>query len=231
MSDVESKDGYYLTYTYTKKGTPLGLKMPLTPGDYEIRYVLNQDRVTTARQLITLTAAEGTVSGPATAAAGSKVIVDWTGPNYEQDYITIARADADATKYESYTYTKKGSPLSLDMPSEAGEYELRYVANGKDDTVLARQPIVISAVTAELSANDRVKAGENLVINWKGPGYDRDYITISEADDSKAYLVYKYAREGSPVILKTPDTPGTYELRYFLDKGKVILARRPLVVE
>ena len=34
----------YTTYAYADRSNPTEIKVPDTPGDYEIRYVMNQDR-------------------------------------------------------------------------------------------------------------------------------------------------------------------------------------------
>ena len=231
LSEVDARDGSYLSYTYTKEGTPLGLQMPLVPGTYEIRYVLEQDRIASARRLIEVTAITGGISGPSEAAAGSHITVNWKGPNYERDYVTIAAIGAQPNAYVSYAYTKNGDPAKLQMPSEAGDYELRYIADGKPDLVLASQPIKITAVSATLTADDRVTAGAPFQVSWDGPGNDRDFITISKVEDESGYIKYKYARDGSPVTLEAPADPGTYELRYFLDMDRKIIGRRSIVVE
>ncbi len=231
IAEVGSEDGQYIHYSYTKKGSPARLPLPLEAGTYELRYVLAQDRLVTARIPIELTPVTGGVSGPETANAGSTIEVIWQGPDYKHDLISIAVPDHPAKQNLGYTYTKRGSPLMLQLPAEPGSYELRYVASGSDAMVLARQAITVNPVTATIEANASASPGSNLVVTWKGPDYHNDYLAISRADDPKGYEVYAYTKKGSPLILKVPDVPGEYELRYIMSQGRTILQRARLTVE
>mgnify|MGYP000111971612 CR=1 FL=1 len=42
----------------------------------------------------------------------------------------------------SYTYTRTGSPLTLKLPDEPGQYELRYVMN-QGSRILATLPFTV----------------------------------------------------------------------------------------
>ena len=58
----DEEDGTWINYTYTKQGSPLRIQVPLDPGDYQIRYVLSQDRMVTARANLVATPVTGTVA-------------------------------------------------------------------------------------------------------------------------------------------------------------------------
>src|SRR5690606_5070822 len=92
-----------------------------------------------------------TVSSAAEAPLGATIAVEWTGPAEDGDYIAVARPDARGSDYENYAYTRDGNPAELLMPSEPGEYELRYVLN-QDSKVLATAPITVVAVEASVAA-------------------------------------------------------------------------------
>jgi Ca-activated chloride channel family protein len=49
---------------------------------------------------------------------------------------------SDDRKYDSYAYTKGGSPANLRIPKEPGDYELRFIHGNKN--VLARAPITVT---------------------------------------------------------------------------------------
>jgi Ca-activated chloride channel family protein len=55
---------------------------------------------------------------PETAVAGSTIEVAWEGPDYDNDFISVARPDDSG--YENYTYTREGAALDLLMPTEPG---------------------------------------------------------------------------------------------------------------
>ncbi|NNF99469.1 MAG: hypothetical protein HKM93_08835 [Desulfobacteraceae bacterium] len=133
----------YFNYTYTSNGSPLKLKEPDTPGDYEIRYVLNQSKKVLARTAIKLTKVSAQVKAPASVKAGTSFQVDWQGPNYKGDYITIVPAGAKEGEYLSYSYTSGGTPATLKAPVQPGNYEIRYILN-QSRTALARTSIIIN---------------------------------------------------------------------------------------
>ena len=223
-----ARDNAYTDYAYMRTGNPVTIRMPLEPGDYEIRYVQNGKKVI-ARRNVTVTAAEASLDAPETAEAGSTVKVAWTGPAEDRDWVTVTAPDARENSYTDYEYPqKKGNPLDIDMPVEPGVYEFRYVLDGKK--VVARKSVTVTDATASLDAATSVSAGADLSVAWTGPAYHRDYITIAEPDaNDRAYKSYKYARTGSPVVLKAPAEPGEYELRYVL-AGKRVIARRNITV-
>jgi len=215
IAPAGADDSAYESYTYTKAGNPAALKLPLEPGDYELRYVLNVDREVLARAPISLTEISATLDGPDSAPAGSQLSIGWEGPDYDRDFVTVTKPDARESDYLGYAYTGNGNPAEFQAPTEPGTYELRYVANGaRSDRVIARRAITIEAVTAELSAPASIGAGAPLSVDWQGPGDRRDYIALAEPGaDLNRYVTYAYARE-LPAEMQAPATPGTYELRY-----------------
>ncbi len=223
---VPDDDGYE-GYTYTREGSPLDLTLPTEPGTYEVRYVLGQDRVVIAREVIELTDVAARLTAPAEAVAGSDIEVAWEGPDYRNDYIGVSVPDEDG--YEAYTYTREGSPLDLTLPTEPGEYELRYYV-GQDRTVLAAVPITVTEVGAGLEAPVTAVAGADVSVTWTGPDYQNDFISVARPDEDR-YVNYTYTREGSPLDLQMPSEAGEYELRYQIGQGSGVLASVPITVE
>lgn len=231
VAEVGAEGRKYLTYTYTATGKPLTLRMPSKPGTYEVRYVQSQGNTVLARQPVEVGAVTASVSAPQSAAAGETLMVDWTGPDYQNDFIAIAAVGARDSTYATYAYTRDGSPLPLKMPPEPGAYEVRYVQR-QDNTVLFRQPITITAVDAALELADTAAVGEPLLVQWRGPDYDRDYISVAEVGmRNSKYLGYTYTSNGSPLRLAMPLKPGTYEVRYVQAQGSQVLARKTVTVE
>ena len=76
-----------------------------------------------------------TLSPPGEIGANTEFTVAWTGPNNEGDYVTIVPAGADEGAYESFFYTSTGPEGTLVAPTEAGEYEIRYVDGASSATV------------------------------------------------------------------------------------------------
>lgn len=233
IAEIGADDDRYEGYTYTRHGSPLELTVPLTPGDYELRYVLNTDRKVIARAPITLTDITASLEAPESAGAGSELSVAWIGPGYDRDYVAIAPAGADDGTYLGYAYARNGNPARFQAPTEPGEYELRYIANSNDDEILARLPITIMAVTASVSAPHSVPAGSPVSVDWSGPeGSNRDYLSIARSGDApNVYVGYEYTRGGSPAEIQAPVEPGSYELRYVqAGSPQQVLAAIPLEV-
>ncbi len=214
----------YANYTYTREGSPLELQLPSDPGDYELRYQLGQDREVIATRMITLTEVAAGISAPDTAVAGDTIMVDWTGPNYSRDFISIG---LPGENYANYTYTREGSPLGLQLPTEPGAYELRYQL-GQDREVIATRMITLTEVAASISAPDTAVAGDTITVNWTGPDYTRDFISIGLSGEN--YNSYTYTNEGSPLELQLPTAPGEYELRYQLAQDREVIATRMITV-
>ena len=125
-------NGAYRTYRYVSQGNPLEVRLPVEPGDYEVRYVLGQPIRTLASIDFKVTPASATLSAKDEALAGEEVEVVFTGPPPGSgDWITVVSPDAADTKYGDYAYTKQGSPATIRMPLEPGEYEIRFVQGNK----------------------------------------------------------------------------------------------------
>ncbi len=230
VAAVGAPDNTYVAYTYTREGSPLSLTLPPAPGTYEIRYILNQDRTTKASTLIEVAPVTAAVAGPASAPAGSDIPVKWTGPAYDNDYIAIAPAGESDDKSSTYAYTRDGQPATLTMPIEPGAYELRYIMAVNGRTVLAREPITISAVSASLDAPASGPAGGTISVSWTGPDYDRDYVALVTPGE-RGNVDYFYTRQGPTGELVLPDTPGQYELQYVAGQGRTVLYSQPFTVQ
>ncbi len=224
----DARENAYTDYEYTNKGNPLKIKMPIEAGDYEVRYVLGRPAKVLARSPIVATDIQARVAGPESVAAGADFQVSWTGPGYDGDWVTIVKPNAGERAYMDYEYTRKGNPLTLHAPVEAGDYELRYVLSG--NKTVARSPIKVIAVEASVSGPVSAIAGTHHPISWTGPAGDRDFITVTAVSDAEnKYTDYEYTRKGNPVTIRMPLEAGPYELRYVQDSKKV-LARQEVQI-
>ncbi|SHJ12350.1 VWA domain-containing protein [Wenxinia saemankumensis] len=216
-----------INYTRTRDGNPASLMMPVEPGEYEIRYVLDQGNAVVATRPITVSEVAPSLEAPETAVAGETVQVAWDGPDYDNDYIAVGLPGEDRSI--NYTRTRDGNPLGLMMPVEPGEYEIRYVLD-QGNAVVATRPITISEVKPVLEAAESAPAGSDLSVAWEGPDYDNDYIAVGLPGEDRS-INYTRTRDGNPTTLLMPVEPGEYEIRYVLDQGNTIVARRLVTVE
>ena len=138
-----AKAGAYEDWKYTRDGSPSTLVANIEPGSYEIRYQSDSEEgIVFASRPITISPMQITLTAPSQVNANENFEVIWTGPNGPRDYITIVPAGSEAGSYDSYQYTKKGSPLSLTAPSTAGNYEIRYQSD-RESGVFASITIVV----------------------------------------------------------------------------------------
>jgi len=230
VAEIGQADNAYKGYTYTREGSPLNLLLPLEAGDYEVRYILSQDRTVAARRPLRIDPVSATLSAEAQTPAGGMLVVDWEGPGYQSDFIAISEPGQQEGAYKTYTYTRDGSPLKVQVPAKPGSYELRYVASTIGRKMISKTALEVTPVEATIEVKPTAGPGGVLEVNWTGPGYPQDYLTISKAGD-KGYISYVYAREGSPILLKLPDQPGNYEVRYVLGQGRTVLTTSPVKVE
>ena len=223
--------GRSIHYTYARDDTPLRLQLPGEPGTYEVRYVLGQSGDFLAAKLVEVTPVEASLETPATAPAGSTIQVGWDGPGYDNDYIVVSETGTRDKDYLNYTMVSKGDPVPLQLPMQAGTYEVRYVL-GESHGVLARTVIEAAPVESTLQAPEKAKAGTSIQVRWTGPGYQGDYIAVAELGTrSSTYVHYVDTSKGNPVRLKLPKEPGEYELRYIAKQDNTRLARKRIVVE
>ena len=221
-------EGQYFDYFYVENREKV-LEMPSKPGDYEIRLLAaDSPYKTLLSRPIKVVAVSATVKGPATAAAGSDMNVTWTGPNNARDFVGLGKPGSNS--YLNYKYTKDGSPLELDVPEEPGTYEIRYFL-GSDNSIIARQTLTVTAVTASLTAPTQVAAGAKFKVSWTGPNNARDFITIVKAGTREGtYQDYVYTSKGSTLEFAAPDAAGQYELRYLTASKYITLARATITV-
>jgi len=225
--------GAYLDYERpTGPTSELILDAPAEPGEYEIRFVLNESERVLARRAITITAASATIEAPAEAGIGDTITVRATGPNSEKHWIGFAPKGGDIGAYLDYERpTGETSVVTLTAPATPGEYEIRYVLN-ESEKIAASRAIRIVDRPATVQAADTVRAGAPLAVRAEGPFSERHWIGFAPAgSDIGAYR--DYARPTgtvSALTLTAPDEPGEYEIRYVLNESERILARKAVRV-
>ena len=229
----DAADYTYYDWQYVKgiSGT-LDLNVPDELVELELRYHLaNPDgstRVIGRSAAFTPKRIAASLEAPSEALGGSKIEVKWSGPNNERDYVTVVPKGAPEGAYLDYKYTRDGNPVSITMPTDPGEYELRYSSDNSGKT-LASRPITVKAATYGLEAVGEAPAGSRISVKWTGPNNERDYVTIVQKGAAEGtYLDYKYTRDGNPVQISTPRESGDYELRYASDNSGKTLFSRPI---
>lgn len=227
-------EGYhrFTNTTRTNAGNPVGLLMPPQPGAYVLEYVLGQDRTRLTSVPITVTAAQATLTAPATASAGALVEVAWTGPGYDTDFIGLTPVGAEGYhRFETSARTNEGQTLTLQMPGTPGRYMLEYVL-GQDRSRLAAVEIEVTEQGATLTAPTTAVAGETIEIAWTGPDLEGDYLGIGPAgaEGSTRWTNFTYTQDGPILDLVMPITPGSYEITYFMRTDRTPLVTVPITL-
>ncbi len=144
LSIAASGDGddEYRSFSPTTSGNPAVLTAPITPGNYEVRYVRAADGEVLARQPLAVVAVEVTLEVPRVVEAGTRFEVAWSGAAGEGDFIAVVRPHSGPTKHLDWSYTDLGSPVTLAAPFEPGSYVVRYVSGTTQD-IVAYQPIEV----------------------------------------------------------------------------------------
>jgi len=144
----------------TKEGSPFRLRMPVRPGEFEIRYVYyygGKGQLIASRP-ITVKAAKIALDAPDEASVGESFAVSWQGPDADGDTIEIGKPGEAAGITSSET--NRGNPLVVPLPTKPGEYEIRYVLK-QGGNVLGSRPLTVNEAQVLLDAPKEANAGES----------------------------------------------------------------------
>jgi Ca-activated chloride channel family protein len=218
----------YRRVSNTSAGT---LQAPAEPGDYEIRYLLEESGQAVASSPLRVTVAETSVSAPATALAGARIEVRWTRAIHPRDIVTIVPVDASAEATADYLRVSTTESGALDTAAEPGDYEIRYLLEASGQ-VIARAPIVLTAPEVAITGPATVAPGERFEARWTRTVHPRDLVVIVPADaPADADEIYRRAGRGDVGTLQAPETPGDYEVRYLLVASGLAIAKASIRVE
>lgn len=169
------------------------------------------------------------ITGPTEAPAGSIQTYAFEGEVGAEDFLAVYAEDGTQMVYR----TVRGQPqIKLQLPKQAGAYELRYEFRGREDSVLARLPIVLGEALPSLSLQGALEAGGSVDVAWTGPGTEWDFLSIGDVDGDAGYhTASDYLSAGNPISIALPSAPGTYELRYIYGENREVIVREIITVE
>lgn len=222
-------DTEYGDYVYARDN-PASLTAPELPGQYAVRYHSGESGyavlATLALEVVDTTA---TLDVPASVDAGGDVRLAWTGPGHARDFISIDAVGADERLYGPYVYATT-SPVSLRAPDQAGTYTVRYHL-AQTYRVIGSASLVVGTVSATLVAPAQVAGGADVEVAWTGPDGMLDYVSIDTlgAPDIE-YGPYQYTASGSPLVLRAPEGPGAYQIRYHVGRSYAVIGSTALEV-
>ncbi|MFA5567840.1 MAG: VWA domain-containing protein [Trueperaceae bacterium] len=215
---VEGEDLYLDTMPAPGEAGTVEFRLPMVTGPLELRFLVpgpDNSWPVAGRTTIDLQAVTASLDAPDEATAGSTIEVAWTGPDNKDDYITVVEAGAPEGTWMQYAYTSEGNPVSLRLPEEAGDFELRY-QDGYQDTTLASRPLTLTPQTASFVGPATAMAASQVEIEvTSSTGNSDDYLTIvPPTAEEGAYLGFTYVSEPGVYSVTAPDAPGEYEIRY-----------------
>ena len=228
--EAGAPDGVQGNLARTRRGNPADLLLPDALGAHELRYVVAQSERVLARRPIMLEEPSATLDAPDHAVAGARISVTWQGPDNQNDFVTVVEAGAPEGVHGNLARTRRGNPADLLLPDALGAHELRYVV-AQSERVLTRRPIMLEEPSANLEDPGPILPGGRFTVNWTGPDNPNDFITVvpkGSPEDTHGQLTR--TRRGNPAEMRTPDTPGEYELRYVLAQSGRVLAVLPVQV-
>jgi Ca-activated chloride channel family protein len=194
-------------------GGSVSVMAPDVAGDYVIRYCSLHGRVLAGVDLEVFEIL-ATLDGPAELTPGETFSVNWTGPDGDQDFLSIAAVGDVDDQYRSFAPSAAGNPARLTAPRDPGDYELRYV-RATDGEVLARSQVVVKTIGVVLEVPPDVEAGTRFEVGWSGTPGPGDFIAVAKPRwGPKRHLDWSYTDFGSPVSLAAPFETGRYEVRY-----------------
>ncbi|KAG1665726.1 hypothetical protein GQR58_019222 [Nymphon striatum] len=165
-----------------------------------------------------------TINAAEKATAGTELDLSWKAPKGLDSFINIQLADEKPSpNAKHYIYTKKKKSEYLRLPSEAGNYILRWYTR-KGYQILAEKPITIEAAIIEITAVDEAQAGSEIELFWKAPKGMDSFINIQLADEKPKYNAhpYIYTNKKTSGYMKVPEKTGSYMLRWYNKKDQKI---------
>jgi len=230
IDPVGAPDVQYGTYIYANSDQPGTLQMPDQPGSYVLRFHQGSAGYPVlASRAMTVTDVQATFEPIAPVAAGGDVTIVWRGPAFPGDFMSIDPPGAPDPQYGPYAYTTE-SPATIQAPDAAGSYVVRYHL-ASTYRVIGTTPLTVGSVGAEITAAAEGQAGTELSVTWQGPNAALDYISVDpEGAPESEYGAYAYTSDGSPLVIRLPEEPGSYALRYHMGQSGAVIGSRPLRV-
>ncbi len=217
-------------YPNSAKGNSAYMLAPEEPGEYVIKFQANGE--TLASDTITVVMVEASVDAPESVPAGASFDIIWNGPNNRGDYVGVAEPGANKLlKGGAYAYTgnSKDGRASLTAPEESGSYDIIYKTGS---TILARDSLQVTGVSASLEGPKEGSAGSAVTITWQGPDNSGDYITLAKRDGDripKTHYAYTGNSKNNQVNINLPEQAGELDIIYVTRSGN-ILGRMPIAI-
>jgi len=195
----------------------------------------------TVAQPVEPPAPKASLTAPDTAEIASTVTIGWEGPGTKHDMIQLFDPNSgpkgkvlQSQQVQWGDYDNR--TIDLPMAAKPGIYQLRYWDHD-GITVLATRDIEIIDAEVSLTPDEPITIGTEFNVAWVGPGDDNDEIILFDPNSGSDGKILQRQRlihgdyDNQTVKLPAPAKEGSYELRYWNQDNKAVLATKTIEVE
>jgi uncharacterized protein YodC (DUF2158 family) len=204
----------HINISNKKAGT---MRVPATEGDYILRWYSRHDRQILTELPIKLTGSKIMIIAPDRAMSGKELPLSWQSPQGLDAFINIQPANKAANyKATPYVYINDDYSADLQLPSESGNYILRWYDRDSRE-VLAKHPITLTGAIISIQAPKDALIGTEIAIAWRAPNNLDAFINLQLADEEADYNAtpYIYTSKKQQGKMQMPDQAGEYILRWY----------------
>jgi Ca-activated chloride channel family protein len=173
-----------------------------------------------------------TVDGDGFTAGDSIPIRLWGAPT-GRHWVTAGAAGAPLDGWTARAATADSNEVELALPLRPGPVEIRFAQRLPDGLIRASggAQLTTRAAKATLEPVEPVEVSTWLAITWQGPDQPGDHIMISPKGKDRGELAAcRYTVSGNPLMVRAPESDGTYHIRYVSGLTGRTLARTDVEV-
>jgi hypothetical protein len=226
----------------------LTFTLPIAPGSYEVRFFSNGSFTVLATSGAITIAPPSVALNAARAVPGQSVTATVTnGPGNAWDWVGLYPVGAPSAPANRLAYQflngqttapasgVNGATLTFTLPSTPGGYEVRLFLNGSFTVLATSGAITIAGIA--LNAATAVPGQSVTATVTNGPGNAWDWVglySVGAPSTPANRLAYQFLNgqttapasgvTGATLTFSLPTTPGSYEVRFFLNGSFTVLA-------
>ena len=218
------------------EGSPTGVEMPVDEGEYELRYAMGREPDAPILGRTSIVVGVQAAYDYALAEAGGLVELRVPQTVQTSGLVEVGFGTLSSRWMVQFVYPGEdnflegqggtfgylvANPMQIESPIEPGAYEI--IALDPNRLVRARVAVSVVPATASLGILSDDPASNYLEVQWSGPAGNHDRIGFAPAGapaDELVPLALSYISAADSVTLvRRPDAPGSYELRYLQSVG------------
>ncbi len=176
-----------------------------------------------------------TINTPKEAIAGTILPISWEKPNNIDGKINFQKASEKALFYAPpnlYTKNQKESKANIYLPSEPGDYMLRFYNTRDTKEAIVEYRVTLKPADIEFTAPEVAIAGTEIDITWRAPKdssakINLNYPSVKPFYNSKFSVLTKGKEKGKLLL---PSDEGDYVLRWFNAYDRQLVLERPIKI-